>query len=595
MKPGRPASQAAAELAAIFRQTSLESETSEPQRRAAIEKSWIELEPASQGFSRIRDRFSEPLKVMMVVVGLVMLIACANVANLLMAKASARQREIAIRLSLGSSRGRLVRQLLTESLLLSLLGGALGIAFAVWARDGIVYLAGAAAGGAIPSGWNLRVFGFTAGVCILNALLFGIAPALRATGFDFVTALKSGRTGRAAGRLPIARVLVSAQVSLSLALLVGAVLFLGTFRNLGRIELGYDRHHELLVTLDPALAGYKGAAGRELYRQIIERVARIPGVRSASLMQSRILTGHIMMNSVFVPGYMPQPGEEARNLWAISNQVGAGFFGVSGMHLVSGRDFTEHDNDSAPKVAVINETMARHFFGDKDPIGQRIAWDRNEPPMRVAGVVRDIKVLGIQEGKQDLIFTPLAQTDAGGEAATLVTRTTGNPLRVAADVRAVIRSVDPKLPQYDVTTMETQLANSLSKERLLAILASAFGLLALGLAAIGLYGVLSYGVAQRTGEIGVRMALGAQRPSILWMILGETSRLVAFGIPIGLGFAIAGARALAGMRLLYGVTPADPWAISMAVAILVSVAPVAGWPPAQRASRVDPMVALRDE
>jgi ABC-type antimicrobial peptide transport system permease subunit len=209
--------------------------------------------------------------------------------------------------------------------------------------------------------------------------------------------------------------------------------------------------------------------------------------------------------------------------------------------------------------------------------------------------VRDIKVLGIQEGEQDLIFTPLAQTDAGAEAATLVTRTTGNPLRVAADVRAVIRSVDPKLPQYDVTTMETQLANSLSKERLLAILASAFGLLALGLAAIGLYGVLSYGVAQRTGEIGVRMALGAQRPSILWMILGETSRLVAFGIPIGLGFAIAGARALAGMRLLYGVTPADPWAISMAVAILVSVAPVAGWPPAQRASRVDPMVALRDE
>ncbi len=582
---------AATELTGIFRQEAI-AEASDPQERQTIEKSWIELAPASQGFSRVRSQFSDPLKVLMGVVALVMLIACANIANLLLAKASAREREIAIRLSLGSTRARLVRLLLTESLLLAFLGGLLGLLLAVWARDGIVYLASVKTDMAIPSSWNLRVILFTAGVCLLNALLFGVAPALRATGVDFAEALKSGRSGRLAGRLPLARVLIAAQVALSLALLTGAALFLTTFHNLERVDVGFDRDHELLVTVDPGLAGYKGAQNREIYRQILERAGAVPGVRSVSLTQSRIMSGNIWMNGIYVPGYTLRKGEDERSLWVISNHVGANFMAISGMHLVSGRDFSERDNETAPKVAVINETMAQHFFEGHDPIGQKLAWDRKEAPMTVVGLLRDIKNFGIEEGKQDVIFTPLAQGEPAA-SATVLLRTTVDPMRVAADVRSAIRAVDPKVPQYDVTTMDRTVENSLSQQRLLAILASCFGVLALGLAAIGLYGILSYGVTQRTGEIGVRMALGAQRANIVKLILGETARLVAIGILIGIGAAIAGARLVKSM--LYGVSPADAWSIGIAAAILAGAALLAGFLPARRASRVDPMVALRDE
>jgi predicted permease len=590
VKPGTE-KRAATELTGIFRQEAI-AEASDPQERQTIEKSWIELAPASQGFSRVRSQFSDPLKVLMGVVALVMLIACANIANLLLAKASAREREIAIRLSLGSTRARLVRLLLTESLLLAFLGGLLGLLLAVWARDGIVYLASVKTDMAIPSSWNLRVILFTAGVCLLNALLFGVAPALRATGVDFAEALKSGRSGRLAGRLPLARVLIAAQVALSLALLTGAALFLTTFRNLERVDVGFDRDHELLVTVDPGLAGYKGAQNREIYRQILERAGAVPGVRSVSLTQSRIMSGNIWMNGIYVPGYTLRKGEDERSLWVISNHVGANFMAISGMHLVSGRDFSERDNETAPKVAVINETMAQHFFEGHDPIGQKLAWDRKEAPMTVVGLLRDIKNFGIEEGKQDVIFTPLAQGEPAA-SATVLLRTTVDPMRVAADVRSAIRAVDPKVPQYDVTTMDRTVENSLSQQRLLAILASCFGVLALGLAAIGLYGILSYGVTQRTGEIGVRMALGAQRANIVKLILGETARLVAIGILIGIGAAIAGARLVKSM--LYGVSPADAWSIGIAAAILAGAALLAGFLPARRASRVDPMVALRDE
>jgi predicted permease len=590
--PGVDLRQVTAELSGLFRQAALADAGSDAARIASIQKSSIELTPASQGLSSARNRFSEPLKVLMVVVAMVMLIACANIANLLLAKASARQREIAIRMSLGSTRGRLVRQLLTESLLLAMLGGVLGIAVAVWARDGIVYFATTRSGATIPGAWNLRVFAFTAVMCLLTALLFGIAPALRATGIDFATTLKSGRSARLAGRLPLARILVAAQVSLSLALLVGAGLFLGTFRNLDHIDLGYDRDHELLVTIDPSLIGYKDAQNREVYRQVLERVGGINGVRSVSLMQSRMMSGNIMMSGVSVPGYVLQKGEDPANLWVVSNQVGPNFFAISGMHLASGRDFSERDDASAPKVAVINQTMAKHFFGDKDPIGQSILMGKDEPPKTIVGIVHDGKNFAVQEDRQDAMFTPFRQAKSIANATVLV-RTIADPTRIAPDVRAAIRAVDAALPQYDVITMDKQVENSLSQERLLAGLASVFGALALGLAAIGLYGVLSYGVTQRTGEIGVRMALGAKASNIVKLILGETSRIVAIGMAIGIGVAIGAGRYVKSM--LYGVTPADAWSIGLAVAILGSAAFVAGWLPARRASKVDPMVALRDE
>jgi predicted permease len=591
-KPGVDIRQVTAELSGIFKQAMIANAGSDTGQIASIQKSWVELSPASQGISSARNRFSEPLKVLMVVVAMVMLIACANIANLLLAKASARQREVAIRLSLGSTRWRLVRQLLTESLLLAVLGGIVGLVVAAWARDGIVYFATTRDGATIPAAWNLRVFGFTAGICLLNALLFGIAPALRATGVDFAATMKTGRSGRIAGRLPLARILVAAQICLSLALLVGASLFIGTFRNLDRADIGYDRDHELLVTLDPALAGYTGARNREVWGQMLERVGEISGVRSVSLMQSRLMSGNIMLSGVSVPGYTPQKGEDPRNFWVFSTQVGPRFLAISGMRLASGRDFTERDDANGTKVALINQTMAKHFFRDRDPLGHLISFGQKQTPLTVIGVVRDFKTFSTREDRMDAVFTPYLQAESLPNATMLV-RTTGEPSRIAADVRSAIHAVDPNIPQYDVSTMDRQVENTLSQERLLAMLATTFGLLALGLAAIGLYGVLSYGVTQRTGEIGLRMALGAQRSSILRLILSETARLVAIGLVVGIGVSIAAGRAI--KSLLYGVTPADGWSIGIAVAILTAVALVAGFLPARRASRVDPMVALRHE
>lgn len=590
INPRVPLSRAAAELTTIFQQAGLQTASSDPRERENIRKSWVVLDPASHGFGLIRNRFSEPLKVLMAVVAIVMLIACANIANLLLAKGRARQRETAIRLSLGSSRWRLVRQLLTESLLLSFLGGILGALFAIWARNAIVYLSGA--GAAISPGWNLRVLAFTAGVCVLNAVLFGIAPALRATRVDVAEALRAVRTGRDAGRLPLARVLVVAQVSLSLALLVGSALFLGTFRNLDRIDVGYNRDRTLLVDLDPSLAGYHGAAAKEIYRRIIERAAHISGVQAVSQMQGRLMTGSIMMSSIFVPGYTLRKGEDPANLWVMSNQVGPGFFETSGMRLTQGRDFSEKDNPGTPKVAIVNQAMAEHFFGSRNPIGERLAWDRKEPPMTIVGVMRDIKVMGVRDGKQDLILTPSLQSDSAG-SGTLVIRTAGDPAQVVSGMRAAIRSIDPALPVFDVMTMDKQVEASLSQQKLLAVLASLFAALALGLAAIGLYGILSYGVAGRASEIGVRMALGARPRNILRLILGETAWLVAIGIAVGLGIALAGAKAVRSM--LYGVSLTDIWPLASAILVLSIAALTAGFLPARRASRVDPMAALRDE
>ncbi len=433
VKPGTE-KRAADELTAIFRQEAVSEAPQDARARESAQKFWIEFTPASQGFSMIRSRFSEPLKVLMVVVWLVMLIACANIANLLLAKASARQREIAIRLSLGSTRERLVRQLLTESALLSLVGGALGLLFAVGARYGIILL-GTPPGSttAIPTGWNWRVLGFTAGVCILNALLFGMAPALRLTGIGFAEALKGGRTGRTAGRLPLARILVAAQMALSLALLVGAGLFLGTLRNLDRVDLGFDRDRALMVTVDPSLAGYQGTALKEIYRRILERTSNVPGVRSVSFMQTSLISGRVSAGTVFVPGYTPRKDEDVKNLWVASNEVTPGFFANAGMHLAAGRDFTDRDTEGAPRVAAINQTMAKHFFGARNPIGERIAWDAgSEPPMTIVAVVRDFKIFGVHPNRTDAMFTPFLQSKAE-PSATLLVRTAAQPSRVAGE------------------------------------------------------------------------------------------------------------------------------------------------------------------
>ena len=578
LRPGMSLSTAAAELTVIFRQNeiALAGAKMSNDQREAIQKLSIEPTPAGQGSSAIRKKFSTALEVLMVVVGLVMLIACANIASLLLARSSARQREIAVRLSLGSSRMRLARQLLTESLVLSALGGTLGLLLAIWGRNAIVYFATSEAG-SIPLQLDWRLLAFTAGVCILNALLFGLAPAWRASRIDCNEALKS-RSGRTASRLPMGRVLVAGQVAISLALLVGAALFLSTLRRLYQVDLGYSRDQLLMMTVDPHLAGYEGTRLPQFWNELTARAKATPGVRSVSLMSNRLLGGMTRLNSLFVPGYTPSPAEKG-TLWVVSFAVGPQFFATTGMPLVAGRDFTELDSGTtSPRVAVINQSMAKHFFGDRDAIGQHIGNDSKGPMAEIVGIAKDVHYFGMTEDKQDVWFSPMMQ-DAGVlwynplEDSTLVVRTNLDPDRMVSDLRGVVRAIDPNVPVYDVKSMSEQVDANLAQQRTLALLTSFFGLLALGLSAIGLYGVLAYGVAQRTGEIGIRMALGADRSSILRLIFRETVQVLAIGIAAGLAIAIGGGKLV--QSLLFGVTPHDIGAFAAGVLVLSAVALIA--------------------
>jgi predicted permease len=571
----------AAQLSAILRETELEraGDHPSPDRLQTISKAAIDTIPASQGLNQIRDQFSDQLKALMAVVGMVMLIACANIANLLTAKSAARRREIAIRMSLGATRAILIRQLLTESFLLSLAGGAVGILFAIWARDAIVSLAGVT----IAPDWNLRVLAFTAAISILNAFLFGLVPAFRATRSEPIVSIKRRGSG-------FGRVLVSAQIALSLALLIGAALFLATFRNANRVDLGYARDHILLTTIDPGAAGYKGARVTGLYRRALDRAAALPGVRSASLMSDRLMSGMIRISTVTVPGYTPQKSEDPNNLWVVQNYVGPNFLSTAGMHLISGRDFS--NLDTTRPVAIVNQAFANHFFAGSNPVGRTISWGPGQKPVEIVGLIANIKVFSVRDtGAQDVALVPLLQQTDPPDHATLVIRSAADPARLAPALRASL--TDLKLPPSDIATMDSQVEHSLSQPHLLAILSTFFGILAVALASIGLYGVLTYSVSRRTTEIGIRMALGAQRSTILNMILSETAITVAAGIAGGLAISIGAARLV--KSLLFGVTPTDATSILAAIAILASVALTAGLLPARRASRVDPMVALRHE
>jgi len=594
IKHGVAQSKAAAELTVIFRQTELVDNSLSAAGRESIAKRFIEFDSAARGSSMLRQRFSDPLRALMAAVALVMLIACANIASLLLAKASARQKEIAVRLSLGSSRRRLIRQLLTESLILSALGCALGAGFAIIARNVTLTLGHGSAAG-LTMRWDLRLLLFLGGACVLNALLFGLIPALRATKVDPNEVLKSAQATPHSARLPFGRVLVMAQLAISLVLVVGAALFLGSLRNLYQVDLGFNSENLLMATLDPRLAGFDDTRTETVYKQLLDDVKRVPSVRSATLMNNRLFSGRAHLSNAKVVGYVPQLGEDLSNSFTLTYGVGPHFFETLRMPLTEGRDFSETDNESAPSVVVINEAMAKHYFQDKDPIGQKVAFSSGKKQAEIVGVVRNAHYFDVQDEKQETIFTPLMQVQIGefGSEETLVARTNGDPTRIANDVRAVIRQIDSNLPLFDVTTMAEQVAGDLSTPRLMATLSSFFGALALALSAIGLYGVLAYGVTRRTGEIGIRMALGADRGSILRLILGETSRLLAIGIVAGLGLAWATSHVIKSM--LYELSGHNARVFAVSAAILALVALLAAALPARRAVRVEPMVALRYE
>ncbi|MEP7273233.1 MAG: ABC transporter permease, partial [Acidobacteriota bacterium] len=555
----------------------------------------ISLLPENQ--SRLLPDFRTPVAIfmtlLMAVVGLVLLIACANVANLLLARATTRRKEIAIRLSLGASRGRLIRQLLTESVLLALMGGIAGSLISVWAMR---LLSNFRPSVGFPVILDLspdwRVFAFTFAACLVTGVLFGLAPSLAATRSDLVSSLKDETSmgGASRGRGKLRSALVVVQVALSLLLLICAGLFLRSLLNAGSIDPGFTADNLLTMSMDLSLQGYEEPAGKNFSREMLERVRSLPGIESAALAEYLPLGAGAARRGITIEGYTAQPGESTE---VGSVVVGPGYFDTLRMPLLQGRPFNEGDREGAPGVVMINETFARRYWPGQNPLGKRIQMgsgkSNDSPHLEVVGLVRDGKYVTL--GEDPIPFFYLNMLQRYQAAPTLIVRTQGDPLSQVAAVRSEISVLDKNLPLTDVQTMRQHLGLALFPARLAGIALGIFGLVALLLAAAGLYGVMAYSVAQRTREIGVRMALGAASTAVLRLVIWHGLKLVLIGMVIGLAAAFAVTHLMT--SLLYGVSATDPLTFVVIALLLGLVALGASWIPARRATRVDPMVALR--
>lgn len=553
----------------------------------------IELVAGARGLSSLRDSFSQPLVVLMVTVAAVLLIACANLASLLLARSTARGKEFALRLSLGAGRGRIVRQLLTESLTLSLIGGIVGLGVAQLGGHGLLVMASTGSRAIpldLPTDW--RLLGFTAAVSILTGVLFGLGPALRSARPSLVEPLKGGArivgTERRTGNLPFGKVLIALQVALSFALLVGALLFLRTFQNLLNVDTGFDRSEVVVAGIDPMLSGVTAGQLPDLYAKLIERGRAIPGGTSAALALSGPVSGSARTSSISVDAEPMRIGKDAD---VREEYVTPEYFRTVGMQILRGRSFTTDDREGRPSVCVVNESMAKHFFGDVDPIGHHIGYG-NPTDIEVVGVVRDARVDGPKGEVPWMAFYPIAQGQ-GEFARSMYVRVSGPVEAAKASLRSSILSVNPNLAVREVTTLAVMNERMVSTDRLISRLTGMFGLLAVGVACLGLYGTVAYSVVRRTNEIGVRMALGASRGGVGWLVLRETLVLVAAGGVLGLIVVWPLLKFLT--SLLYGISPYDPVALTSAAAGLLVAGALAGAFPAWRASRVDPLTALRAE
>jgi putative ABC transport system permease protein len=588
LKPDVSAQQA--QVATDLLNQQINSEAPAGRLRDFLLRQHVELLPAGKGLSSLRSQFKQPLLILMGMVGLVLLIACANVANLSLARAATREKEIAVRLALGASRFRLARQLLTESLLLSIFGGMLGLLLAFWATDVLVNLV-AQSRFTLELQPDLRMLGFNLGVAVLTGILFGSAPAAQTTRPDLTSALKSAVPTLAggAGRFDLRKLLVVAQVALSLSLLVGAGLFVRTLQNLKGLDLGFRADKVLLLSMNPGLNGYKPDQARNFYAKLLERVKTLPGAQSASMADHPLLGG-ATITGIAVEGYQPRPGE---NMSTTAKKVEPGFFETMGIPLLLGRDFAASDGPGAPKVAIINETLARSFWGKENPIGKRIGAESRTPDCEIIGVIKDTKYRTLKEQIPRTVYLPFAQVEARTAERVLHVRTAGEPKDLIAAIRHEARSLDKDLPLYDVRTFTELTAEAMSQERIIATLSSFFGLLALLLASVGLYGMMAYAVARRTHEFGVRLALGAQTGDVLKLVIRQGMALVAVGLIVGLAVAMTLTRFIASQ--LYGVGATDPATFAAISLLLTAVALLACYLPARRATKVDPIVALRIE
>ena len=551
----------------------------------------IQLDSASTGSSSFSRQFSEPLLVLMGLVGALLLIACLNVANLLLIRATARQKEIAVRLALGAKRSRLVRQLLTEGLLLSALGGLAGTLFTRWGTNTLVgFLPEGRTGAVSQIQPDLRMMAFSLGVIVVSGLAFSLAPALMATRPNLVPALKNERmdlSGKVR-RWEVSRFLVSLQVSLSLVLLISAGLFIRSLQNLRAVDTGYHSDQIVTMVLDPAQIGYKAAQLRIFYSELSQRLATLAGVKAITYTRNVPISGSFSRYGIQVPDYQPRPGEE---MAVFFNQIDTRFFATFGTAVLAGREFAQTDTPESPKVAIVNNTLARYFFGKDNPIGKRISIE-DYKDLEIVGVVADTKYRDLKEPPPRTAYIPYSQY-TNTDQRVLCVRATGDVSAVVAAIRQVVRSLDSNLPVFGIKTFAQHINDSISRERLVALLSSLFGLFALLLAALGLYGVVAYSVTRRTREIGIRLALGAQRASVLRLVLRDTLLLTIIGICIGLSATFFGTRLI--KHLLFELLPNDPFIVTIAALLMISIAIIAGYLPGRRAARVNPVVALRYE
>jgi predicted permease len=549
----------------------------------------LHLEPGAKGFSRLRGQFENPLYLLMAVVALVLLIACANVANLLLARSAARRKETALRLALGAGRMRLIRQLLTESTLLGLLGGSLGFLFSTWS---VRLLVGFLPADRLPlvldTRIDVRVLAFALVISIATGLLFGLAPAIQATRSD--SSLNDSPVRQRGGRLELRKVLVISQVALSLLLLVAAGLFLRSLRNAVAIDAGLNTENVLLASMNPDLNGYPRDHIENFYQQLLARLRDLPGVRAVGMSEMALLSGGYSNVGMIVAGRpLPPPGQERGILL---NKIGGDFFRTAGGGILRGRDFSSRDTPASPKVAIITETAARHFFAEEDPLGRKVRLGGVEG-VEIVGIARDSKYRSVREDTPRIAYTSFTQDERPSGERTVYLRTSGDPLPLVAALRREVQTLDHDLPLYNVKTFAEQKSESLARERLIATLSAFFGALALALASIGLYGVMAYTVQRRTKEIGIRMSLGAVRARVVWMVLRDGLLMVAAGIAVGIPLSLWLSRMVTSQ--LFGVAPGDPLTLAFAAFLLTAVAALAGYLPAHRASRIDPMAALRCE
>ena len=600
LKPGLTIEQAKAGLQPLFHQIlQMEVQDKAFAEATSLTKQrflsmWMDVLPASKGRSSLRRQFTNPLYALMAIVGVVLLIACTNVANLLIARATSRQKEIALRLALGGSRWRLIRQLLCESVLLALAGGAAGIALAVWMnRTLLSFLPAGTLRLTVSPAPDFNALGFTLAIALLTGLLFGLAPALQTTRPELAGTLKD-QAGAVIGgsAVTLRKALVVAQVALSLLLLVGAGLFLQSLRNLRGLNPGFQTSGLLTFTVNPTLNAYPAEQSRQFYRQLLERLQNLPGVTSAALSIMTVLDDNEWDSSVTVEGYTAKQNEFVDPHMQFASP---GYFATLRIPILLGRDFRPSDDQGANNVGIINERFAKKYFAGQSPIGRHVGMGMNpgtKLDIEIIGVVQDTRYESLRQEIPYELYRPYRQMGFTLGMSAYV-RTQADPSNYFGALREAVRQVDSTVPVSDLRTLEQQVDKSLLTERLLATLSAVFGLLATLLAAIGLYGVMAYVVARRTREIGIRMALGAAAGKVVWLVMREVLILAGIGAAIGTPAAFALSRLIGAQ--LFGIKPTDALTLASAAIGIAVVAALSGYLPARRATRIDPMLALRWE